>query len=46
MAAKKASDLVVRLRTGFFYAIYIVAGAMLGNIGTLALVTITAGITS
>ena len=41
---KKRSDLAIRLASGSFYAIFIIAGCMLTNIGTMIMAMIAGGV--
>lgn len=40
---KKHSDLFIRLRSGAIYAVFVLAGSLLGNIATMILIAATAG---
>ena len=40
------SDLFIRLRSGAIYAIVILAGSLLGNIATMIMVAVAAGISA
>ena len=46
MDEKKHSDLFIRLRSGVIYAVIILAGTLLGNLATMIMLAVAAGISA